>query len=51
MAKKVIKIIEYRFEGPWYEYARTSVPAMVRHYKNLASLEHPGAKVREREKV
>ena len=50
MAKKVTKIIEYRFDGPWIEYARTSVPAMVDHYRNEAGKEFPGAKVRDREK-
>jgi len=50
MAKKVIKVIEYRFEGPWIEYARTSVPDMVSHYRFQAEKEFPGAKVRDREK-
>lgn len=50
MAKKRTVIIEYRFDGPWREYVRTQVPAMVEHYKNEAAREHMGATVRERDK-
>jgi hypothetical protein len=50
MAKKRTVIIEYRFDGPWREFTRTQVPAMIEHYKNEAAREYPGAKIRERDK-
>ena len=50
MAKKKTVIIEYRFDGPWREFARTQVPAMISHYKEEAARSNPGAIVRERDK-